>query len=163
MANTKKKRRKKKLRWYNVLIRIILILCVLFLIMFAAVNLYLKKTAGATLFECQREAKQLVAESTAEDFRLSETSYIYSDSGKELASLSEDTDATYLTYDEIPQDVINAFVAVEDRSFWTNGGIDYKGIVRVCLNYVRTKREVAEGASTITQQLARGKFLSNEN
>ena len=88
MANTKKKRRKKKLRWYNVLIRIILILCVLFLIMFAAVNLYLKKTAGATLFECQREAKQLVAESTAEDFRLSETSYIYSDSGKELASLS---------------------------------------------------------------------------
>lgn len=162
MANTKKKRRKKKLRWYNVLIRIILILCVLFLIMFAAVNLYLKKTAGATLFECQREAKQLVAESTAEDFRLSETSYIYSDSGKELASLSEDTDATYLTYDEIPQDVINAFVAVEDRSFWTNGGIDYKGIVRVCLNYVRTKGEVAEGASTITQQLARGKFLSNE-
>ncbi|MCC8150719.1 MAG: transglycosylase domain-containing protein, partial [Lachnospiraceae bacterium] len=76
--------------------------------------------------------------------------------------LAEDPDATFLEYAEIPAYVVNAFVAVEDRTFWTNSGVSYKGIVRVCLNYVRTGGEVAEGASTITQQLARSAFLSNE-
>ena len=161
MAN-KKKRKKKPRSRIRIFFNVIIGLCIAFLVLFAGVNLYLKKTAGETLFQCMSEAKRVVAESTAEDFRLSETSYIYSDDGTELAGLSEDTDATYLDYDEIPQDVVNAFVAVEDRTFWTNGGVDYKGIARVCLNYVRTKGEVAEGASTITQQLARATFLTNE-
>ena len=134
----------------------------MFLVLFAAGNMYLKKATGGTLFDYLNEAKRIVRESTPEDFRMSEMSYIYSDNGTELAGLSEDIDATYLSYDEIPSDVINAFVAVEDRTFWKNGGIDYKGILRVCLNYVKTKGEVAEGASTITQQLARGVFLTNE-
>lgn len=142
--------------------KVVLILCIVFLALFAAGNLMLKKATGQTLFGCMAEAKKVVGESTPESFRLSETSYIYSDDGTEIAKLSEDEDATYLEYDQIPADVVNAFVAVEDRSFWTNSGIDYKGIVRVCLNYVRTKGEVAEGASTITQQLARAKFLTNE-
>mgnify|MGYP002237124594 CR=1 FL=1 len=106
--------------------------------------------------------KGLVDESTPETFRLAQTSYIYSDDGTQLAALSEDVDATYLEYDQIPADVVNAFVAVEDRTFWKNSGVDFKGIVRVCLNYVKSRGQVAEGASTITQQLARGTFLSNE-
>lgn len=142
--------------------KVILGLCIVFLVLFAAGNMMLKKVTGQTLFGIMAEAKQLVEESTPDTFRLSETSYIYSDDGTELAKLSEDDDATYLEYDEIPADIVNAFVAVEDRSFWTNGGIDYKGIVRVCLNYVKTRGEVMEGASTITQQLARGTFLTNE-
>lgn len=142
--------------------KVILGLCIVFLVLFAAGNMMLKKVTGQTLLEIMAEAKNVVEESTPETFRLSETSYIYSDDGTELARLAEDEDATYLTYDEIPEDVVNAFVAVEDRSFWTNGGIDYKGILRVCLNYVKTRGEVAEGASTITQQLARGTFLTNE-
>lgn len=109
-----------------------------------------------------KEAKELVDESTPETFRLAQTSYIYSDDGTQLAALSEDVDATYLEYDQIPADVVNAFVAVEDRTFWKNSGVDFKGIVRVCLNYVKSRGQVAEGASTITQQLARGTFLSNE-
>lgn len=142
--------------------KVVLGLCIVFLVLFAAGNVMLKKMTGQTLFGIMAEAKQVVEESTPDTFRLSETSYIYSDDGTELAKLAEDDDATYLTYDEIPTDIVNAFVAVEDRSFWTNGGIDYKGIVRVCLNYVKTRGEVAEGASTITQQLARGTFLTNE-
>lgn len=142
--------------------KVILGLCIVFLVLFAAGNMMLKKMTGQTLFGIMAEAKNVVEESTPDTFRLSETSYIYSEDGTELAKLAEDEDATYLTYDEIPEDVVNAFVAVEDRSFWTNGGIDYKGILRVCLNYVKTRGEVAEGASTITQQLARGTFLTNE-
>ena len=122
----------------------------------------LKKETGQTLFGCMKEAKELVDQSTPETFRLAQTSYIYSDDGTQLAALSEDVDATYLEYDQIPADVVNAFVAVEDRTFWRNSGMDLKGIARVCLNYVKSRGQVAEGASTITQQLARGTFLSNE-
>ena len=109
-----------------------------------------------------REAKDLVDSSTPDTFRLAQTSYIYSDDGTQLAALAESEDATYLGYEDIPADVVNAFVSVEDRTFWNNSGVDYKGILRVCVNYVKTKGQVAEGASTITQQLARGTFLSNE-
>ena len=109
-----------------------------------------------------REAKDLVDSSTPDTFRLAQTSYIYSDDGTQLAALAESEDATYLSYEDIPADVVNAFVSVEDRTFWNNSGVDYKGILRVCVNYVKTKGQVAEGASTITQQLARGTFLSNE-
>ena len=107
-------------------------------------------------------SKDLVDSSTPDTFRLAQTSYIYSDDGTQLAALAESEDATYLSYEDIPADVVNAFVSVEDRTFWNNSGVDYKGILRVCVNYVKTKGQVAEGASTITQQLARGTFLSNE-
>lgn len=140
----------------------IIVLAVLFLAMFIGGNVMLKKATGQTLFGCMKEAKELVDQSTPETFRLAQTSYIYSDDGTQLAALSEDVDATYLEYDQIPADVVNAFVAVEDRTFWKNSGVDFKGIVRVCLNYVKSRGQVAEGASTITQQLARGTFLSNE-
>ena len=122
----------------------------------------LKKATGQTLIGCMREAKDLVDSSTPDTFRLAQTSYIYSDDGTQLAALAESEDATYLGYEDIPADVVNAFVSVEDRTFWNNSGVDYKGILRVCVNYVKTKGQVAEGASTITQQLARGTFLSNE-
>lgn len=142
--------------------RVIVILCIAFLVLFAGGNFMLKQKTGQTVFSCMKEARRIVEESTPEDFRYAQTSYIYSDDGTELTTLSEDIDATYLTYDQIPADVVHAFVAVEDRSFWENSGIDYKGIVRVLLNYVRTGGKVKEGASTITQQLARGRFLTND-
>lgn len=141
---------------------VIIILAIAFVALFAAGNLMLKKATGQTLIGCMREAKELVDSSTPDTFRLAQTSYIYSDDGTQLAALAESEDATYLSYDDIPADVVNAFVAVEDRTFWSNSGVDYKGILRVCVNYVKSRGQVAEGASTITQQLARGTFLSNE-
>lgn len=141
---------------------VLIVLAIAFLALFAAGNMMLKKVTGQTLIGCMREAKELVDSSTPETFRLAQTSYIYSDDGTQLAALAESEDATYLSYDDIPADVVNAFVAVEDRTFWNNSGVDLKGILRVCVNYVKSRGQVAEGASTITQQLARGTFLSNE-
>lgn len=141
---------------------VLIVLAIAFLALFAAGNFMLKKATGQNLFQIAKEAKQLVDDSTPETFRLAQTSYIYSADGTQLTALAEDEDATYLEYKDIPADVVNAFVAVEDRTFWQNNGVDLKGIARVCLNYVRTRGQVAEGASTITQQLARGTFLSNE-
>ena len=152
----------RKKDFFRRLRNVILILAIAFCALFAAGNLMLKKATGQTLIGCMREAKNLVDSSTPDTFRLAQTSYIYSDDGTQLAALAESEDATYLSYEDVPADVVNAFVSVEDRTFWNNSGVDYKGILRVCVNYVKTKGQVAEGASTITQQLARGTFLSNE-
>lgn len=152
----------RKKDFFRRLRNVIVILAIAFCALFAAGNLMLKKATGQTLIGCMREAKNLVDSSTPDTFRLAQTSYIYSDDGTQIAALAESEDATYLSYEDIPADVVNAFVSVEDRTFWNNSGVDYKGILRVCVNYVKTKGQVAEGASTITQQLARGTFLSNE-
>jgi penicillin-binding protein 1A len=104
----------------------------------------------------------VVEESTPDTFRLQEASYIYDVNGDVLAKLTGDEDSTYLPFEEIPQDAIEAFVAIEDRTFWQNSGIDLKGIIRVGINYFLTGGEEMHGASTITQQLARNRFLTRE-
>jgi penicillin-binding protein 1A len=66
-----------------------------------------------------------------------------------------------VAYEEIPDTLVAAFIASEDRRFYVHSGIDYQGIVRAALANVR-QRDVVEGASTITQQLARIAFLDQE-
>lgn len=68
----------------------------------------------------------VVENSTLDTFRLQEASYIYDSNGNVLAKLTGDEDSSYLKYDQIPQNAVNAFVAIEDRTFWENPGIDIK-------------------------------------
>lgn len=62
---------------------------------------------------------------------------------------------------EVPEHVIQAFVAIEDRRFYQHAGIDFKSIVRAVYRDIVAFSKV-EGASTITQQLAKNLFLSND-
>lgn len=107
-------------------------------------------------------ADECVDNSTEDTFKMFETTYIYDADGTMIAKLSENGDSNYLAYDDIPKDAVNAFVAVEDRNFWNNMGVDFKGIVRVSLDYVMSNGDEVAGASTITQQLTRTVFLSRE-
>lgn len=107
-------------------------------------------------------AKQAVSECDITTFMMQEPTYIYDSNGDLLARLRGDQDSIYLPYEEIPTHVINAFVAVEDRTFWENPGVDLKGIIRVGVAYLKTHGEEKHGASTITQQLARTIFLTRE-
>jgi 1A family penicillin-binding protein len=66
-----------------------------------------------------------------------------------------------VAYASIPTHVRDAFVAVEDRRFREHGGIDVRGILRAAVNNLRAGG-VREGASTITMQLARNAFLTDE-
>ena len=66
-----------------------------------------------------------------------------------------------LSFEEYPQPLIDAFLAAEDRTFFTHGGIDLPGIfTAVITNFTSSGRPV--GASTITQQVAKNLLLSNE-
>jgi 1A family penicillin-binding protein len=64
-------------------------------------------------------------------------------------------------YDQLPQDLINAVVAVEDAKFYQHHGYDLLGIIRAALRNL-TAGHVRQGASTITQQLARNSFSLKE-
>ncbi|MBP5617133.1 MAG: PBP1A family penicillin-binding protein [Elusimicrobiaceae bacterium] len=63
--------------------------------------------------------------------------------------------------EEIPVDLQNAVVAMEDRNFFSHPGFSIRGIVRAGLNDMMTGR-AKQGASTLTQQLSRGVFLTQE-
>lgn len=107
-------------------------------------------------------AKKTIQSSSPKDFRLSECSYVYDSEGNTLAKLRDGSDSNWLSYNEIPQAAIDAFVAIEDRTFWDNPGYDVKGIIRVGVAYLKTKGDEMHGASTITQQLARAVYLNRE-
>jgi penicillin-binding protein 1A len=66
-----------------------------------------------------------------------------------------------VTYDELPNYVVNAFVSAEDRRFFEHPGVDYQGIMRAIFMLLRSG-EISGGGSTITQQLARDYFLTRE-
>ncbi len=66
-----------------------------------------------------------------------------------------------IPYDQLPRDLVNAVVAVEDNKFYQHGGYDLSGIVRAALKNF-TAGHVRQGASTITQQLARNSFALKE-
>ncbi len=80
------------------------------------------------------------------------TTVYYADGSTPMAKLGSEN-RTLLTYDEMNDAVREAIVAAEDQTFWTNEGIDFKGVLRAAWNNF-TGGEL-QGASTITQQYAR--------
>ena len=123
---------------------------------------YLYYKYADTVKGYQRDAEQLVGESHLSTFRQSESSFIFDSEGNQIAKLKSDKDVQYLEYSEIPQKVIDSFVAVEDRRYYQHAGVDFKSVLKAAYLLVRNRGEVHRGGSTITQQLARGVFLTNE-
>src|SRR4029453_13679652 len=63
--------------------------------------------------------------------------------------------------DEVPQTLINAVIATEDKTFWKNSGIDITGGSRGFVENI-TSGEISQGGSTITQQLVKNRILGNK-
>ncbi len=91
------------------------------------------------------------------DFRLDEGSRVVSADGVELASFAAER-RDVVSLDDIPQVLIDAQVAAEDQSFWTNPCIDLRGILRAALQNFQAGERVS-GASTICQQLVRIRLI----
>lgn len=93
---------------------------------------------------------------------LMETSTVYAADGKEMiAKLAPSENREKVSFDKVPKHVVDAFVATEDNRFYEHNGVDPVGIGRAIVKDIAT-RSMAEGASTITQQLARNVFLSKD-
>ena len=91
------------------------------------------------------------------------SSRVYSEDGKLIAEYSIEK-RLFIPFESIPDKVINSFLSAEDKNFFSHPGIDAKGIVRAFINNLKniTKNKRLEGASTITQQVAKNFLLTNE-
>ncbi|MDF2155681.1 PBP1A family penicillin-binding protein [Vibrio sp. CAU 1672] len=94
------------------------------------------------------------------DVELQTPMQVFSSDDKLIAQFGEKRRIP-VTYDEIPQELIHALIATEDSRFYDHPGIDPIGITRAAV-VVALSGSAKQGASTITQQLARNFFLSNE-
>ncbi len=97
---------------------------------------------------------------TLEDYMPSLTTRVYDSRGVVISELSIEKRAL-LPLSKIPVDLQNAVIAVEDDAFFKHWGISPKGILRSSLRNILARR-VVQGASTITQQLAKQIFLKPE-
>ena len=91
------------------------------------------------------------------------SSKVYSGNGDLVADFSKEK-RIFVPYEAIPKNVINSFLSAEDKNFFSHPGVDAKGLMRAVINninnIINSKR--LEGASTITQQVAKNFLLSNE-
>ena len=91
------------------------------------------------------------------------SSKIYSGGGELIQDFSSEK-RIFIPYNSIPKIVINSFLSAEDKNFFEHPGIDAKGVLRAIIknisNIINSKR--LEGASTITQQVAKNFLLTNE-
>lgn len=95
-----------------------------------------------------------------EDFYLPSTTTIETVDGEIVGELFDER--RYLvSIDEIPEHVLESFVAIEDRRFYSHSGVDFRSVFRAVYRDIVARSKV-EGASTITQQLAKNLFLEND-
>lgn len=89
------------------------------------------------------------------------SSHIYDINGNEIANIHADENREPVKIAQVPKNLQNAFVAVEDNRFYDHMGIDPRGIARAIYANI-SGRTVAEGGSTITQQLAKNAYLTQD-
>ena len=97
--------------------------------------------------------------SELENPRLEEATKIYSDNGEVIDKFYL-KNRTRITFESLPQDLINALVATEDRKFFDHWGVDLKRLFQALVKNVISLNLKKEGASTITQQLAGNLYLN---
>lgn len=105
-------------------------------------------------------APQLPSVEVLRDVRFQVPLQVYTNSGQLLAEYGTKK-RDPLKYEQIPKSVVNAFLAAEDDRFFEHPGVDYQGLLRAAGLLVVTG-EKSQGGSTITMQVARNFFLSNE-
>jgi len=91
------------------------------------------------------------------------SSRVYSENSKLIAEYAIEK-RLFIPFESIPEKVINSFLSAEDKNFFSHPGIDAKGILRATLKNIKniSQNKRLEGASTITQQVAKNFLLTNE-
>ena len=105
-------------------------------------------------------APGLPAAETIRDIPLQVPLRVFSRDGQLISEIGERRRIP-ITYADLPEHVVHAFIAAEDRRFFDHPGIDYQGILRSLVRLIQSG-EISGGGSTLTQQLARDYFLSRE-
>ena len=91
------------------------------------------------------------------------SSRVYANDGTLIAEYALEK-RLFIPYESIPKTIINSFLSAEDQNFFSHPGIDPKGVIRAVVNNIKNivTNKRLEGASTITQQVAKNFLLTNE-
>ena len=91
------------------------------------------------------------------------SSRVYSEDNKLIAEYSLEK-RLFIPYESIPDRLVNSFLSAEDKNFFSHPGVDAKGILRAIVKNIKniSQNKRLEGASTITQQVAKNFLLTNE-
>ena len=91
------------------------------------------------------------------------SSRVYSEDSKLIAEYAIEK-RLFIPFESIPEKVVNSFLSAEDKNFFSHPGIDAKGILRAIVKNIKniSQNKRLEGASTITQQVAKNFLLTNE-
>jgi len=108
-------------------------------------------------------SKDLPDYSQLQDYEPPVMTRIHASDGSLLGEYAKER-RLYLPIQAVPKLVINSFLAAEDKNFYEHGGIDYSGMMRAALLYAQNygSNRRPQGASTITQQVAKNFLLNNE-
>ena len=156
--NTRKKnqkKRRKKDHSFYIIQGLILAAFVLIIVLFV------KSDYAGGIFSLRREAVEAVQNSSLEDLQGQRVGTIYDAEGGIIAELKNERNIRYLTSEEIPQAVKDAFISIEDKRFYQHNGVDFFALTRAVTKLIN-KDAITQGGSTITQQLARNVFLTHE-
>lgn len=143
-------RKRKKRRWWKRLLA--------YLTLLALIALLGGMTFAGVLY--YQVSQMMPSVSVIENYQPREASFIYSADGVLLARIAEEYREP-ATLEEIPKHLINATIAKEDRRFWQHSGVDWRGTARA-LWVNLTEGDIRQGGSTLTQQLARNVFLTQQ-
>ena len=139
----------------SIVLKLILIV---FLILLSAVTIFAGLTGGAIL-EVMKTAPKI--DSDIIKYEMSQNSTIVDEDGNELDSIATNEYREIVDYNDIPDDLKHAFVAVEDERFYKHPGVDPQSILGSAVENFRAGG-IVRGGSTITQQLARNTYLTND-
>lgn len=108
-------------------------------------------------------SKELPDYSQLQDYEPAVMTRVHASDGRLLAEYAKER-RLYLPIQAIPKSVINAFIAAEDKNFYDHNGLDFSGIARAFTVYLQQygSGRRPQGASTITQQVAKNFLLTNE-
>ncbi len=97
------------------------------------------------------------------DYQPPISSRVYSEDSKLIAEYAIEK-RLFIPYESIPEKLVNSFLSAEDKNFFSHPGIDAKGILRAVIKNIKniSQNKRLEGASTITQQVAKNFLLTNE-
>lgn len=102
---------------------------------------------------------QTTPELNAADLQITTyNTFIYDTEGKVLDELKRNENRVWIDYVEIPENLINAFIAVEDKRFWEHKGVDFRRFMGAVIETIKAKLnddDYLQGGSTITQQMVK--------
>jgi len=125
----------------------------IFLLIFLAISCATTGAVCGTIIGYVKTASPI----TPEQLKLSNfTTFVYDDTGENvIAQLSQNENRVWADYDEIPQYMKDAFVAIEDERFFDHEGVDIIGLFRAVFNKITHPTRPMQGASTITMQVVK--------